>query len=334
MSHVLKPWQLFLLILAGWIHRHQQEVIGYLETENRVLREKLGEKRILLNDDQRRRLAVKGKVLGRKALEEIATLVTSDTILRWPRELIAAAVLIGSTGFLALLAADPRLPLYRVLSGALPVFAGIAPFCGILGFLTPMMVNRISAGDPDRAGTAYAVNTAGCLIGPLLSGFLLLPLVGERWTTVLLLVPLFGFMAAGVNGRTRVSLAARSVAAIGIAVAVLLSAFTKDWETLNPRIITKRDRTATVIAAGAPHPQREAWAAILQRVATGTLDATVNSEVLQKILHVLSRRGRREAATTLGGACCGAVSGSAAGHARRGSRSMQDDRAGPKAPCA
>ena len=90
MNHVLKPWQLFLLILAGWINRHQQEVIEYLEAENRVLREKFGKKRILLNDDQRRRLAVKGKVLGRKALQEIATIVTPDRILRWHRELIAA----------------------------------------------------------------------------------------------------------------------------------------------------------------------------------------------------------------------------------------------------
>ena len=90
MKHVLKPWQLFLMILAGWINRHQQDVIEYLEAENRVLKEKLGKKRILLSDDQRRRLAVKGKVLGRKALQEIATMVTPDTILRWHRELVAA----------------------------------------------------------------------------------------------------------------------------------------------------------------------------------------------------------------------------------------------------
>jgi hypothetical protein len=89
-KHVLKPWQLFLMILAGWINRHQQDVIEYLEAENRVLKEKLGKKRILLSDDQRRRLAVKGKVLGRKALQEIATMVTPDTILRWHRELVAA----------------------------------------------------------------------------------------------------------------------------------------------------------------------------------------------------------------------------------------------------
>ena len=54
-----------------------------------MLKEKLGKKRILLNDDQRRRLAVKGKVLGRKVLQEIGCLFTPDTILRWHRELIA-----------------------------------------------------------------------------------------------------------------------------------------------------------------------------------------------------------------------------------------------------
>lgn len=53
------------------------------------MREKLGKKRILLNDDQRRRLAVKGKILGRKRLKEIGSLFSPDTILRWHRKLIA-----------------------------------------------------------------------------------------------------------------------------------------------------------------------------------------------------------------------------------------------------
>lgn len=90
MAYVLQPWNLLLVSLAGWINRHQQNVIEYLRTENQVLKGKLGKKRILLNDDQRRRLAVKGKILGRKMLEEVGTLVTPDTILRWHRQLIAA----------------------------------------------------------------------------------------------------------------------------------------------------------------------------------------------------------------------------------------------------
>ncbi len=89
MTFVLQPWQLYVVILAGWIHRQQQEVIEYLRTENQVLKEKIGKKRILLNDDQRRRLATKGKILGRKRLEEVGTLFTPDTILRWHRMLVA-----------------------------------------------------------------------------------------------------------------------------------------------------------------------------------------------------------------------------------------------------
>ena len=87
---ILQPWHLFVTIMAGMVNREQQQAIEYLRTENQVLREKLGKKRIMLNDDQRRRLAVKGKILGRKALESIATIVTPDTIMRWHRTLVAA----------------------------------------------------------------------------------------------------------------------------------------------------------------------------------------------------------------------------------------------------
>ena len=83
------PWQLLSVIIAGWMSRHQQQVIDYLREENRVLREKIGKKRVRLNDDQRRRLAAKGKVLGRCRLAEVCSIVTPDTILRWHRQLIA-----------------------------------------------------------------------------------------------------------------------------------------------------------------------------------------------------------------------------------------------------
>ena len=97
MSFVLQPWQLLFAILTGWVNRLQQDQIEYLRTTIQVLIELFGKKRIILSDDQRRRLAaasaasrissttdclsrlsssssvplVKGKVLGRKRLEEM-----------------------------------------------------------------------------------------------------------------------------------------------------------------------------------------------------------------------------------------------------------------------
>ena len=84
--------QLLLATFAGWVGRRQACVIAYLIEENRVLKEQLGSSgtRLDLTDDQRRRLAARGKRLGRKVLETIATIVTPDTILRWHRKLIAA----------------------------------------------------------------------------------------------------------------------------------------------------------------------------------------------------------------------------------------------------
>jgi hypothetical protein len=89
LEFILRPWRLIVLFLASQLNCEQQRIIQYLRMENLVLPEKLGKKRILLNDDQRRQLAVKGKALGRRALRELATIFTPDTILRWHRELIA-----------------------------------------------------------------------------------------------------------------------------------------------------------------------------------------------------------------------------------------------------
>jgi len=89
MTFILQPWHLLLSTLAGLINREQQEIIEYLRTENQILKEAYGKRRIRLTDDQRRRLAVKGKALGRKLLGEIGAAFSPDTILRWHRQLVA-----------------------------------------------------------------------------------------------------------------------------------------------------------------------------------------------------------------------------------------------------
>jgi transposase InsO family protein len=86
---ILQTWQFIVLALAGWLNQQQQDIVAYLSEENRVLREHLKGKRLRFTDDQRRRLAAKGKALGSKVLREVCTLVTPETLLRWYRTLIA-----------------------------------------------------------------------------------------------------------------------------------------------------------------------------------------------------------------------------------------------------
>ena len=82
MNFVLQPWQLLAYLLLGWLQRQQQQIIEFQNEQIKTLLKAHGKKRVRLTDDQRRRLAVQGKALGRKALSEITTIVTPDTILR------------------------------------------------------------------------------------------------------------------------------------------------------------------------------------------------------------------------------------------------------------
>ena len=74
--------------LAGSIDASRRSSIT-CSKRNRVLRAVNGSRRLRLTDDQRRRLAVKGQVLGRRHLAAVAGIVTPDTILRWYRRLVA-----------------------------------------------------------------------------------------------------------------------------------------------------------------------------------------------------------------------------------------------------
>jgi len=89
MQFISYPFSFLVVSIAGWMNQHQQQVIEFLMEENRVLREQMGTRRMRFSDDQRRRLAVKAKQLGRKLLSEVATIVTPETLLAWHRKLIA-----------------------------------------------------------------------------------------------------------------------------------------------------------------------------------------------------------------------------------------------------
>ena len=79
-----------IAMVAGWLQRHQQQVITYLLEENHVLKAQLDGRRLRLTDPERRRLAALAHSLGRERLKAVATLATPDTLMRWYKRLIAA----------------------------------------------------------------------------------------------------------------------------------------------------------------------------------------------------------------------------------------------------
>jgi hypothetical protein len=75
MGSVPPVLSLLLMVVAGWVHRHQLIVIEFLQAENRLLRERLRGKRIRFSDAERALLARKAKAVGRKALLQLDTIV-------------------------------------------------------------------------------------------------------------------------------------------------------------------------------------------------------------------------------------------------------------------
>jgi hypothetical protein len=85
--------QFLLMLVAGWLQRQQAAAIDYLKAENRMLRERLGGRRIVFTDAERRQLGEKARVLGRKALRELGTInerfdAYRDRYRRLTRELL------------------------------------------------------------------------------------------------------------------------------------------------------------------------------------------------------------------------------------------------------
>jgi spermidine synthase len=183
------------------------------------------------------------------ALYLLSTLLGSKIYRAWSKKYSEEPPLIwlalGICGFLSLAAGDPS---FRLLTALRPIL-GIAPFSMILGFVTPMLVDRWSGGNPDRAGTAYATNVVGCILGPLLSGFLLLPLASEH---LVICVFAFPWLAFGFDVHRRRAVAGKSVrnwvAYALVVLAVQLAWVCKDYESKFADSIVLRDNTATIVA--------------------------------------------------------------------------------------
>jgi predicted membrane-bound spermidine synthase len=179
-----------------------------------------------------------------------STFIGSVLYRRWSRhhraETSLVWTLLALLALVPLVAANPGVHLSKVVRLAL----GIAPFTGLVGFLTPMLVDRWSGGHPGRAGSAYAVNVVGCILGPLLAGFALLPHISERWALVILAIP---WLILGLHPLVRRALLTpveRAAAYALSPLAVVLIIGGRGYQERYHGGFVLRDSTATVIATG------------------------------------------------------------------------------------
>lgn len=155
---------------------------------------------------------------------------------------------------------DPRLSINNIeaiysrfrFGGMAVALASIVPFCALLGYLTPKLVDRYSEGFPRGAGKAYAVNVTGCILGPLFVCYVILPALGARLGMVVLgapflLVLLVYWRSKGLTGMWRAWAGAASAALLLCSVFVNVS-----YEEGTPwkGAEVRRDHTATVISYG------------------------------------------------------------------------------------
>src|SRR5205807_1092830 len=135
---------------------------------------------------------------------------------------------------------------------AINIVLGLFPLCAALGYLTPMLVDQHSAGFPDKAGKAYAVNIIGCILGPLCAGYILLPALGVKWSLILLALPFTVFFLARLKHLTA-ALPARlawSLISAGAVVSSILCITYEDLRIYGSGGVLRRDHTATVISYG------------------------------------------------------------------------------------
>ena len=135
---------------------------------------------------------------------------------------------------------------------AVVVLAGIVPFCALLGYLTPSLIDEYAGGNPTQAGRAYAINVLGCILGPLFACYLLLPNLSERYALILLALP---FLVFCVRFRREYSRQSGWALLVIVVLALGWSLFgAEDFEDMmkkaNPEAVIRRDYAATVISFG------------------------------------------------------------------------------------
>lgn len=160
----------------------------------------------------------------------------------WPWICIASMLPVLTASASAEMSASIRMS----MSGSWRILLGLGPFCALLGYVTPALLDEQSAGSPGKAGSAYGVNLLGCVLGPLLAGFVLIPTLGSSLTALLLAAPLLLFMLSSpVRQETRLH-----IRGFALAISLCLWAVSHPFESYFPKDHVRQDHTATVVATG------------------------------------------------------------------------------------
>jgi predicted membrane-bound spermidine synthase len=192
-----------------------------------------------------------GSILYRSHLRRKAT---------WSMPFLIA--ILAATAFLPIFAVDPAFvtAVWNVGSGMyyeswrakLFVLMSIAPMCGVLGYLTPSLIDQYSAGQPAKAGKAYGINIVGCVLGPLVASYVLMPFLRERYALILLSLPLVVLFCVCVRDLTRMQ--QRILVPINILALVWALAGAGDFDRLlarnEPNAQIRRDYAAAVDSFG------------------------------------------------------------------------------------
>ncbi len=143
---------------------------------------------------------------------------------------------------------DPRISPLNM--HALPALVSIFPFCAVLGYLTPGLIDESSGGSPRIAGRAYAANILGCILGPLAACYLLLPSFGAKLSMVILAIPFLIFLFAyfpSLGGMRWPG----AIASIGLlCCSLFVNVSYEAPRKLSENYVIRRDHTATVISDG------------------------------------------------------------------------------------
>ncbi|WP_420265825.1 fused MFS/spermidine synthase [Candidatus Magnetominusculus dajiuhuensis] len=159
--------------------------------------------------------------------------------------------LLGISVFLPVVLSDWRLRSLDIVFQSLILFS-IMPFCALLGYLTPKLIDFYSQGRPSGAGYAYCINIIGCIAGPILASYVFLQYLGIKLSMVAMALPFVVFYMSYLLRPAYRAAMSKWPTAVVAALLIISTFVSYDHEMFYNKDgnSVARDYTATVVATG------------------------------------------------------------------------------------